>query len=138
MNFEKHLPSVSRTDLLKLGILRKSWQVFHDRWLLERCFQRFVLPVFECCSAVWCSAADTHLKLLDCVVSGSSFLAGGVFECQIAHRRTVAVLCMLYKIRCNPIHPLYGALHLCAFSLQNLSVPQDFYCPISISVDQSR
>ena len=27
-----------------------------------------------------------------------------MFECDIAHRRSVAVLCMLYKIRCNPIH----------------------------------
>ena len=39
-----------------------------------------------------------------------SFLTGGVFECHLAHRRSVAVLCMLYKIRCNPLHPLYGAL----------------------------
>ena len=60
---------------------------------------------------VWCSAADTHLKLLDCVVSGASFLTGGVFECDIlAHGRSVTVLCMLYKIRCNPMRPLYGAL----------------------------
>ena len=34
----------------------------------------------------------------------------GVFECDIAHRRSVAVLCMLYKIRCIPMHPLYSAL----------------------------
>ena len=33
-----------------------------------------------------------------------------MFECDIAHRRSVAVLCMLYKIRCNPLHPLNGAL----------------------------
>ena len=59
---------------------------------------------------MWCSAADTHLKLLDRVVSGASFLTGGVFECDLAHRRSVAVLCMLYKIRCNPLHPLYRAL----------------------------
>ena len=38
------------------------------------------------------------------------FLAGGVFECNITHRRSVAVLCMLYKIRRNPVHPLNGAL----------------------------
>ena len=57
-----------------------------------------------------CSAADTHLQLLDRVVSGASFLTGGVFECDLAHRRSVAVLCMLYRIGCNPLHPLYGAL----------------------------
>ena len=59
---------------------------------------------------MWCSAADTHLKLLDRVVSGASFLTGGVLECDLAHRRSVAVLCMLYKIGCNSMHPLYGAL----------------------------
>ena len=68
------------------------------------------MPVLEYSSAVWCLAADTHLRLLDQVVSGASFLNGGVFECDLAHRCSVAVLCMLYKIRCNPMHPLYGAL----------------------------
>ena len=69
----------------------------------------FVLPVLEYCSAVCCSAADTHLELLDSVVCGASFLIGGVFECDLAHRRSGAVLCML-KIRCNPLHHLYGSL----------------------------
>ena len=67
------------------------------------------LPVLEYCSAVWCLAADTHLKLLDRVVSGACFLAGGVLNCDLSHRRSVAVLCMLYKIRCNPKQPLCGA-----------------------------
>ena len=47
---------------------------------------------------------------MDLVVSGPLFLTRGVFECDIAHRRSVAVLCMLYKIRCNPVHPLNDAL----------------------------
>ena len=53
----------------------------------------FCPAVFEYCffSAVRCSAANTDLKLLDRVVSGASFLTGGVFECDIAHRRSVAV-----------------------------------------------
>ena len=98
MTFEKHLRSVSRAASLGLGILRKSWRVFHNRSLLGRCFVR---PVLEYCSAVWCSAADPQLKLMDRAVSGTRFLPGGVFECDIAHRRYVAVLCMLYKIRCT-------------------------------------
>ena len=49
-------------------------------------------------------------KLLDRVVSGACFLAGGLLQCDLAHRRSVAVLCMLYKIRCNPMHALSGAL----------------------------
>ena len=54
----------------------------------------FVLPVLVYCvlSLVWCSAADTHLKLLDRVFSVASLLTGGVFECDIAHRGSVAVL----------------------------------------------
>ena len=108
--FEKHLRSVSRAASQRLGILRKSWRVFHDRSLLGRCFRVFVLPLLEYYSAVWCLAADTHLKLLDRAVSGARFLTGGVFECDIAHHRSVAMLCMLYKIGCNPVHPLNGAL----------------------------
>ena len=62
MTFEKRLRSVSRAASQRLGILRKSWRVFHDRSLLVRCFQGFVLPVLEYCSEVWCSAADAHLN----------------------------------------------------------------------------
>ena len=64
----------------------------------------------EYCSAVWHSAADTHLELLVRAVSDARFLTEGVFECDISHRRSVAVLCMLYKIMCNPVHLLNGAL----------------------------
>ena len=39
MTFEKHLRSVSRAASQRLGILRKSWQVFHDRLLPGRCFR---------------------------------------------------------------------------------------------------
>ena len=110
VTFEKYLRSVSRAPSQQLGIVRKSWQVFHDRLFLGRCFRGFVLPILKYCSAVWCSVADTHLKLLDRVVSGASFLTRGRFECDLAHRRSVAVLCMLYKITCNPLHLFYGAL----------------------------
>ena len=48
--------------------MRKSWWVFHDWALFLRYFWRFVLPVVEYCSAVWCSAEDSHLKLLHRVV----------------------------------------------------------------------
>ena len=70
MTFEKHLRSVSRPASQRLGILRKSWRVFHDRSLLGRCFRGFVLTVLQYCSAVFCSAAETHIKLLYHAVSG--------------------------------------------------------------------
>ena len=108
--FEKHLRLVSGSASQRLGILWKSRQVFHDRSLLERCIRGFILPVLEYCSAGWWSAEDTHLKLLDRVVSNTRFLTGGVFECDIAHRQSVDVLCMLYKIRRNPMHQLNDAL----------------------------
>ena len=112
LTFEKHLRSVSRAASQRLGILRNSWRVFHDRVLFGRCFRGLVLPVLEYCSAVWCSAADTHLKLLYYVVSGACFIAGGVLNCNLSHRRSVAVLCMLYKIRCNRCTH-FVALYLC-------------------------
>ena len=49
MTFEKHIRSVSRAASQRLGNLRKSWQVFHDRSLLGRCFRGFVLSVLEYC-----------------------------------------------------------------------------------------
>ena len=84
--------------------------MFQDKLLLERCFRGFFMPVLEYCSAVWCSAADTNLKLLDRAVSGARFLTGGVFEYDIAHRRSIAVQGMLYKIRCGPMNPLNDVL----------------------------
>ena len=66
----------------------------------------------EYCSAVWCSATDTYLKLLDRLVRGAGFLAGVVLESNRARRQSVAVLCMLFKIKSNPMHPLSGALPL--------------------------
>ena len=62
MTFEKHLRSVSKTASERFGrkswlppfmASMKSWRVFHDRSLLGRCFQGFVLPVLEYCSVVW-------------------------------------------------------------------------------------
>ena len=104
-----------------------------------------------------CAHVDTHLKLHDRAVSGARFLTRGVFECDISHRRSVAVLCMLYKNRCNPVHPLDDALpgpyeparvtrgalagrtsvHLCIASLQNPAVQQDFYSLLGVSLERS-
>ena len=61
---------------------------------------------------MWCSAADSHLKLLDRVVRSASFLAGCVLDYNLAHRRSVAELCMLFKIKSNPMHQLSGRLPL--------------------------
>ena len=43
MTFEKHLRCVSRAAAQRLGMMRKSWQVFHDRSFFLRSFWSFVL-----------------------------------------------------------------------------------------------
>ena len=45
ITFEKHLCSVSTAVAQRLGIKRKSWQIFHDQSLILRSFMSFVLPV---------------------------------------------------------------------------------------------
>ena len=67
MTLAKHLRSVSSATAQRLGIMGKFLYHDHDRSLLLRYFWSFVLPVLEYCSAVWCLAADSHLKLLDIV-----------------------------------------------------------------------
>ena len=42
----------------------------------------------------------------------AGFLAGGVLDCNLAHRRSAAELFMLFKINSNPMHPLSSALPL--------------------------
>ena len=124
--------------------------------LLGRCFRGFVLPVLEYCFAVWCSAADTNLKLLDSAVNGVCFSAGGMLNCDLAHCRSVAVLRILYKIRYNPMHSLYGTLpvpyvpvtvtrgdlvaHRYTWSHTLAAEPHitaDFYSPLSVSLEWS-
>ena len=56
---------------------------------------RFCPARFGVLFAVWCSPANTYLKLLDHDVNGASFLTGGLFECDLADRRYVVVLFML-------------------------------------------
>ena len=47
ITFEKHLRSVSSAAAQRLGIMRKSWHVFHDRSLHLRSFWSFFLPVWS-------------------------------------------------------------------------------------------
>ena len=157
MTFEKHLCSVSRRASQRLGILKKSWQVFNDRLLLGRCFTGFVLPVLEHCSAILCSAADTNLGLLDRVVSGASFLTGVCLSvtlhivdlCQyhVCCTKSCVIRCTLFIVlflclmcRCG-LHAVLGShigtVHLCTSSLQNLSVSPDIYSLVSVSVERS-
>ena len=157
MTFEKHHRSVSGAASQRLGILRKSSRVFHDRLLLWRCFRGLVLPILEYWPAVWCLAADTHLKLLDRVVNGACFLAGGVLDCGPFTSSICGSIMYAVQDQMYPMHPLYGTLpvpyepvrvtrgalvahrytYICASSLPNLAVLQDFYSPLSVSLEWS-
>ena len=86
---------------------------------------------------MWCSAADTHLKLLDRVVSDACLFAGGVLNSNLSHRRSVAMLCILYKIRCNPMHPLCGALTV-PFTHGTLTAYRYTYAPPRCRTSQYR
>ena len=114
MTVEKHPRSVSKSYSQRLGILRKSWRVFHDRSLLGKYsrIDRFLADAFRDnyprngrgarfgeLFSVCCSAAEAHRELQDRVLSRTRFLTGAMFDCDIAHRRFVAVLYMLYKIQ---------------------------------------
>ena len=115
----------------------------------------FLLPVLEYCSAVWCLAADTHLKLLDSAVSGARFLTGvclsvtlhivypleycvcfirlGVTRCTLLIVLDLDLCASAGYSRCSGC----TSVHLCAASLQNLSVPHDFYFPFSVPLERS-
>ena len=110
MTFEKQLLSVSIAASQRLGILRMFWRVFYDRSLLGRCFRGFVVPFWS--TVLQCGARlPIHTLNYWIVLSVVPvFLTGRVFECYIEHCRSVEVLCMLYKVRSNPMHPRYGAL----------------------------
>ena len=111
LTFEKHLRSVSRAASQRLGILRESVRGFHDKLLIGRCFGGFVLPVLGYCSAVRCSAADTHLKLLDLVVSGACFSAVAYAIFPIVNLWQCCVCCTRSGVtRCTHFVPLYLCL----------------------------
>ena len=97
MTFEKHLRSVSSAEAHRLSIMRKSWQAFHDRSLLLISFWSFVLPVLEYCSAVWGSAADSNLKLLDRDVRSAVFFSWWCFGVQ---PRTSSICCSVVHAQC--------------------------------------
>ena len=102
-----------------------------------------------------CSAAATHLKLLDRAVSGARFLTGGVFECNIALLSVdpwQSFVCFIRPgvTRCNPCSTWTvcasagdtrfsgrTSVHLCTATLQNIAVLHDFYSPIGVLLERS-
>ena len=92
----------------KIGILRKCWQVYRDDSVVLKCFFAFILPFFEYCSAVWMSAAPTHLNMLERVLNSARFIARTPLS--LEHRRQVAAHCFFFKIFNNPNHSMHSRL----------------------------
>ena len=59
---------------------------------------------------MWGSAAHSHLALLDRIVNRCAHLMNDVMPCKLNNRRSVAGLCMLYKVRERVSDPLFACL----------------------------
>ena len=76
-------------------------RIFVDTSLLLRCYFSFVLQILENCSPVWGSAAECQLQLLELQrVFGGQALSDQSFL-SLCHRRRVAQLSVLYKVKSN-------------------------------------
>ena len=142
--------SISKCLYLEEVLASISWSVAPGEMLSWFCPSRF--------GVVFCGVVlgiKSHITLLDRAVSGVTFLAGGVSECDLSHRRSALVSCILYKIRSNWMYQVCGArsafcasegytwcldrasVFLCTSSLPNLTVPQDYYTPLSIIMESA-
>ena len=108
LTFEEHIIKVACGVSQKIGILRKCWQIYRENALVLKCFYSFILPFFEYCSVIWMSAADVHLNSLNRVFTSARFLTP--IGINLTHRRSVAAMCIFFKILKNSNHPMHSRL----------------------------
>ena len=65
LTFEKHIRNIASSIAQKLVLLANVIRLLAIMMQTLKSFYAFILPCFEYCSPVWCSASDSHLKLLD-------------------------------------------------------------------------
>ena len=106
LTFEYHLRHISNNISQKIGIVRKCLSVFNDSDIARKCFNAFILPLFEYCYPVWMSAADCHINLLLKNFRCLMFLLQ-VPDISIEHRWQVSMMCTLFKI----VQGIDGPLH---------------------------
>ena len=109
LTFEPHLRLTASSISQKIGLLRKCWKIYSSDDVVRNCFYSFILPLFEYCSPVWCSASEVHLKLLDRVFNQIKFLLPSVVL-KLEHRRMVGALSLMFKIASSNNHPLFNIL----------------------------
>ena len=98
---ENQVRGIVSRDSPRIGILRLVKSVFVGTSVLLRCDYSFALPIQECCSSVWGSAAECHLQLHGRQVYSVAGLRPNQSFLSLCHRRHVASLCMLYKDNSN-------------------------------------
>ena len=143
MTSEKHLHSVSRAASKRLCIVRKSWRVFHDRSLLGSCFRGFGygarLPTHTLnCGTVqsvmnWGVCLIVTLLIVDPWLYCVCCIRSGVIRCTLLRFSTWTVCASARYLRCSG----RTLVHLCAASLQNLAVMQDFYSRLSVPLNRT-
>ena len=134
LTFEKQVRAIAASASTRVGILRKTMSVFRDVAIVAKCFWAFILPVLECCSPVWMSAAASHLSLLDRVVSQVRRLSGGSVSCDLWHRCKVASRSVL------ELQDWQSGWSPCAWSFSSAvcveeTNPRSFGCSLSIFRD---
>ena len=110
LSFERHVRSVAASASQKIGIMRRGLKIFDSVEVVCCCFNSFMLPVLEYASVLWGSAVHTHLALLDRIVGRCAYLMNDVVPCNLSNRRSVAGLCMLYKVCERVSNPLFACL----------------------------
>lgn len=119
--------------LRELGIHRKAYIIFQDTSISASCLRCIILPLYEYCAQVWSSVAVCHLHLLHQVVRTASFLWDGSILGDLSNRPDVSSICMIFKIRSKPFHPLNHLLHHACN--RSIAAPTSFivaYCPVSL------
>ena len=76
------------------------------------CYFAFVLPILEYCSPVWGSATECHLQLLEHQVYSVARLFPDQSFMSLCHRRRVAGLSKLYKVKRTLITVCSASFHL--------------------------
>ena len=99
----------------KTGLICKCYETLGNNDAVLKSFYAFILPCFEYCSPVRCSASDSHLKLLDRAPSNIRFFLP-VISIDLEKCRNIACLSMPYKILHNVNHPLHCKLPQFFFS----------------------
>ena len=99
LTFEDDVRGIVSRVSQRIGIFRLVNRVFVDTSVLLRCYYACVALSLEYCSPVCASAAECHLQLLGRQAYSVDRLCPDQTFLSLCHRRHVAALCMLYKVK---------------------------------------